>query len=324
MRKHSAKDSAVPGTNRNAVIRAVGAGLCVCALVPISAAPVSAVSVTGMSAMSAVAPAPALASPHRGSKPALSEPRSVRADAGVEKRIAEITEPYANSQPPGPGATMQELKAAVAVSRQVTAELQRVGDIRGIFGVGLDTVEALAVVPYEENSSAWARVFSANLIYRYLSAVHAEFTGGVVPAQWQRYFDAATSGELSPEQVAMFGYNAHLTVDLALSVADSAATVENWPEYVKIVGLIADCADAMLTATRESYGVDLMPIWQATAVTPPAEHARGQVVRLGDQAYSTISYTNGLGIANPQSREASMDSVKQLWAAVDAAITAYR
>lgn len=212
--------------------------------------------------------------------------------------------------PPGPSATLSDVRAAAEVSRQVTTLLSSAGDRRGVFGVGLDAVEERAVIPFEEHSSQWAQVLSANLIYRYLSAVHAEFSGGEVPQHWARYFDSG---------VTMAGYNAHLSVDLAPAVADSGARPDNYDEYLRIVGAIADTVGLIVERTQSAYGDNLVPLWEAAAI-PVGHEGREKVVRIGDQAFSSISFANGLGLERAESRAASQAAVQSLWQSVDAVI----
>nr|WP_162933247.1 DUF5995 family protein [Corynebacterium lactis] len=244
----------------------------------------------------------------------------------LSSRVAELTAPYASPTPPGPGATLDDVRAAAEVSRQVTALLASAGDARGVFGVGLDLVEARAVLPYEEHSSQWARALSANLVYRYLSAVHAEFSGREVPAHWVRYFDLARGGGVgsdanSVDRAALAGYNAHLSVDLALAVADAGSAPVNYGEYLRIVGAIADTYDEIVARTKAVYRIDLAPLWSAVAV-PVGPQGRGGVVRIGDQAFSSMSFANGLGMSRPESRAQSRAAADAQWRSVDAAIAA--
>ncbi|WP_156324812.1 hypothetical protein [Corynebacterium lactis] len=235
---------------------------------------------------------------------------STRASADLAARIAALTAPYSSPTPPGPSATLSDVRAAAEVSRQVTALLSSAGDRRGVFGVGLDVVEERAVIPFEENSSQWAQALSANLIFRYLSAVHAEFSGGEVPQHWARYFDSGAT---------MAGDNAHLSVDLALAVADSGAGPDNYGEYLRIVGAIADTAGLIVERTQSTYGDDLVPLWEAAAI-PVGHEGREEVVRFGDQAFSSISFANGLGLERVESRAVSEAAVQSPWRSGDAVI----
>lgn len=274
----------------------------------------------------ALTPAPALASAQTS-----TDSHSAASLTSLAARIVELTEPYAAPTPPGlpgPGATLSDVRSAAEVSRQVTALLSSAGDMRGSFGIGLDVVEEQAVLPFEENSSQWAQALSANLIYRYLSALHAEFSGGEVPEHWARYFELArannTSADASADRVAMAGYNAHLSVDLALAVADAGSTPENYEEFLRIVGVIGDTADEIVSRTKAAYRIDLAPLWEAAAVPvePVGPQARDTAVRIGDQAFSSIAFANGLGLAKPETRAASWASVRSLWGSVDAVISA--
>ncbi|AEX48252.1 hypothetical protein CDBH8_0727 [Corynebacterium diphtheriae BH8] len=123
------------------------------------------------------------------------------------------------------------------------------GDQRGLFGAGLDAVEANAVLPFQKSTFDPSRPviarISLNLITSYWSAVHAEFSGGQPPAHRKRYFDSAVADCGSPS-VALTAYNAHLTVDLAYAVKASGATWTDFGVYQDLVGAIAAQSDAII------------------------------------------------------------------------------
>lgn len=241
----------------------------------------------------------------------------------LSSRIAALTAPYASLTPPGPVAMLDDVRSAAEVSRQVTALLASAGDRRGVFGIGLDTVEESAVIPFEDHSSQWAQALSANLIYRYLSAVHAEFSGGNVPAHWARYFDAAKNGgeANSADKAALAGYNAHLSVDLALAVADAGSTPANYQEFLAIVGAIAGTADEMVARTRMTFHINLAPLWTAASVAVGTQ-GTSDLVRIGDQAFSSISFANGLGLQHAETRGTSRAAIDSLWQSADKSIHA--
>ena len=55
---------------------------------------------------------------------------------------------------------------------------------------------------------------------RYLQALHAQVTGGSIPAPWRRHFELATEGAPSLRAAAS-AINAHLSIDLAEALVSS-------------------------------------------------------------------------------------------------------
>lgn len=73
------------------------------------------------------APAPVAAVPYAAAT-------STRVGADLAARIAALTAPYSSPTPPGPSATLSDVRAAAEVSRQVTTLLSSAGDRRGFRG----------------------------------------------------------------------------------------------------------------------------------------------------------------------------------------------
>lgn len=92
--------------------------------------------------------------------------------------------------------------------------------------------------------------------------VHAEFTGTPTDPAWTNYFTLTRQCDASPARVAMAGYNAHLTVDLAHAVAASGTTAEDVPDFYKIVDSIAVKGGSIVTLTKAEYDADLGPLWR--------------------------------------------------------------
>lgn len=133
---------------------------------------------------------------------------------------------------------------------------------------------------------------SLNLITSYLSAMHAEFSGGQPPAHWKHYFDLVVADCGSPS-AALTAHNAHLTVDLAQAVKDSGATWADFGAYQGVVGVIAAQSDAIIKATNDAYGVDLGVLLHGIAVNIPVHDLRRDAVVAGDQVYSAQAFRLG-------------------------------
>ncbi|MFD4182584.1 DUF5995 family protein [Rhodococcus sp. NPDC058514] len=188
-----------------------------------------------------------------------------------------------------------------------------------------------AVMPLQRAESAfatpeWAHAISADLLRRYLDNVHAEFTRAPAEPVWQRYFDLTRDCTLSPARVAMIGYNAHLTVDLARAVAATGTTERNVPDYYKIVDSIATDGDAIVTRTKAVYRADLGPLWRFYFVGEGLDRLAGEgvaselLLRAADSGYSTLTLANGFALQNPLTAPAATAEMEALWATADGAI----
>lgn len=229
------------------------------------------------------------------------------------------------------GAPMDRLEEEV-VRQQRTAEILAAhGDRRGLFGIGLDAVVHQAVMPLQRDPAAfatpdWAHAMSTDLLRRYLDNLHAEFTGAPAEPAWQRYFALSRDCAQSPARVAMIGYNAHLTVDLARAVAATGTTERNVADYYKIVDSIATDGDAIVTRTKAVYGADLGPLWRFYFVGEGLDRLAGQgvaselMLRAADSGYNTLTLANGFALQNPQAAPSATAEMDALWATADGAI----
>ncbi|TQF66382.1 hypothetical protein FK531_17915 [Rhodococcus spelaei] len=204
-------------------------------------------------------------------------------------------------------------------------------DRRGLFGIGLDAVEQAAVMPLQRSPAsfatpAWAHAISTDLLRRYLVNVHAEFTGTPIEPDWQRYFTLAYDCAQSPARVAMTGYNAHLTIDLARSVAATGTTAQNVPDFYKIVDSIATDGDAIVTRTKAVYGADLGPLWRFYFLGEGLDRLTGAgvgselLLRAADSGYNTLTLANGFALQNPQTAPGAEAEMNALWSTADGAI----
>ncbi|MET7771788.1 DUF5995 family protein [Nocardia sp. NPDC005366] len=228
------------------------------------------------------------------------------------------------------GPSMRRLEQAVDNHRQLTEILVRHRDRRGLFPLGLDEVERAAVLPLQRDPSAfddpeWAHRISLELLSRFLDNVHAEFSGAPVQAHWARYFDLTRQCDLSPARVAMAGYNAHLSVDLAYSFAAVHGTPANAADYFRIVDAIAQRGQLIVSSTERVYGGDLGPLWrfyflgEGLDAVFGAGVGSGALLRLADAGANVAIFTNGLALQDPVLAPATELEIDALWRSADIA-----
>lgn len=244
---------------------------------------------------------------------------------------AEISEIAALSAPrPVTGPTLARLEDAVARHHRITKILIDKQDRRGLFALGLDTVEYSAVLPLQRDPTAFADAdyahrLSLDLLDRFLAAVHAEFTGTAAPPQWAHYFALAGDCGVPGARVAMAGYNAHITVDLAHTVAATGSRPENAPDYFRIVDAIALNGALIVDRTREAYGVDLGPLFRFYFFGEGLDAVLGrgvattQLLRAADLGYNVVVFGNGLALQNPNVTAATEAEITALWSSTEAA-----
>ncbi|WP_374613758.1 DUF5995 family protein [Gordonia sp. (in: high G+C Gram-positive bacteria)] len=208
-------------------------------------------------------------------------------------------------------------------------------DRRGLFALGLAAVERDAVMPLQNNprvfqTPRWAPVISLELLNRFLDAVRGEFGGGPVAPQWRHYFDMADDCAVPGQRVAMAGYNAHITVDLAYATADARATTANARDFFFIVDAIAAHGNSIVTATLREYGVNLGPIFRFYVVgegldrVVGAGRATGPMLRAADVGYNVLTFRNGLALQDPATAARARGDVTGLWNTGETALTAFQ
>ncbi|KAA0023485.1 DUF5995 family protein [Antrihabitans cavernicola] len=227
--------------------------------------------------------------------------------------------------------TLAKLDDAVAKNKRLTDILVSHKDWRGMFPLGLDAVEQDAVMPLQHTPGSfvdteYAHRISLELISRFLRNIHAEFTGGTTTPAWAHYFELTRQCTLSPARVAMAGYNSHLTVDLAESVAAVGTRPENAPDFFKIVDSIATHGGAIVDRTKAEYGADLGPLWRFYFVGEGLDRVVGQgvasglLLRAADNGYNVITFSNGLALQNPQLAAGTQGEIDALWRTTDVAL----
>lgn len=263
-----------------------------------------------------------------GSAPSGAAPASA---CGGTPDPAEITEIAALSAPrPASGPTLDRLEDAIARHHRITEILIDNRDRRGLFALGLDTVEYAAVLPLQRDPTAfadreYAHQLSLDLLDRFLATVHAEFTGAPTEPHWAHYFALAADCGVPGTRVAMAGYNAHITVDLAHTVAATGSRPENAPDYFKIVDAIARTGDLIVERTHAEYGVDLGPLWRFYFVGEGLDAvvgrgvASGELLRAADLGYNVVVFGNGLALQNPNLAAATEAEIAALWSSTEAA-----
>lgn len=227
----------------------------------------------------------------------------------------------------------ERLTAGVTRLHAITDILTAHRDRRGLFPLGLGVVESEAVLPLESAPGTlthpeWAHAVSEELLYRFLDNVHAEFTGHPPEPQWAHYFRLAGDCSVSPARIAMIGYNAHLTVDLAHSIRDSGTGPEHIPDYYRIVDTIASDAPSIIASTKTTYGADLGPLWRFYFVGEGLDRLTGSgqstalLLRAADAGYNTITLRNGLALQDPARAAGVEHEITELWATTDRALQA--
>ncbi|MDI9915834.1 DUF5995 family protein [Rhodococcus sp. IEGM 1379] len=229
------------------------------------------------------------------------------------------------------GEGLERLETAVERHHQITTILVSHHDWRGLFSIGLDAVEHDAVMPLQRDPASfadaqWAHSVSYELLRRYLVNVHAEFTGTPTDPAWSNYFALTRQCGVSPARVAMAGYNAHLTVDLAHAVEASGTQPVDIPDYYKIVDSIAVKGGSIVTETKTEYNADLGPLWRFYFLGEGLDKLAGTsepsqlLLRAADSGYNTITLANGFALQNPQTRAGTEQEIDSLWRTTDTAL----
>ena len=228
------------------------------------------------------------------------------------------------------GTPMRRLSDAIERHHRITDILVRHRDRRGLFPIGLDLSEQQAVMPLQRDPAAfahpaYAHAVSLELARRFLVAFHREFTGGMLEPQWARYFSQAADCGISGARVAMAGYNAHLTVDLAYSVAAVGARPEDAGDHFAIVDAIARQGLPITDRTKAAYGVDIGPLWRFYFLGEGLDQLVGQGVATGpmlratDDGYNVIVFGNGLALQDPALHDATVGEIRALHESAEAA-----
>ena len=251
--------------------------------------------------------------------------------ASEVRRIVELSDTADAS----PGTTaLPVLERQVGRLWQITDILTAHRDRRGLFALGLAAVERDAVMPLQRQPSTlrnprWAPVISLRLLNRFLDATHAEFSGGTVPPHWQRYFGLARTCGVSGERVALSGYNAHITVDLAYATADARTTADGASDYFRLVDAIAAHGDSIVRETNRAYHVDLGPTFrfyffgEGLDRLVGAGKATGPMLRAADVGYNVLTFGNGLALQDRRTHDAAVVDIDALWNTGDAALAAF-
>jgi hypothetical protein len=228
------------------------------------------------------------------------------------------------------GTPMRRLTDAIERHHRITEILVRHRDRRGLFLIGLDLTEQRAVLPLQRAPAAfaspdYAHAVSLELARRLLVSFHGEFTGGAVEPHWAQYFSLAANCGVSGARVAMAGYNAHLTVDLAYSVAAVGARPENAGDHFKIVDAIARVGSPIIDLTKAAYGVDIGPLWRFYFLGEGLDLlvgrgvATGPMLEAADDGYNVIVFGDGLALQNPAVHDATAAQIRTLYQSTETA-----
>lgn len=264
--------------------------------------------VVGASLVAAMAAAPAAAFADPG-----TTPPSVSTACGTPLTPSEIQSVISLSDTSAiSGADdLARFDDEVERNRQITAILVSHHDWRGLFAVGLDAAERTGMVPLQHGAASFANpafghAFTPELLRRFLANVHEEFLGRPTDPQWTHYFDLARSCDGSPTGVALAGYNAHLGVDVANSLAAVHAGLLDAADYVKIVSVVVQQGGLIVDRTREAYGVDMGPVWNTMIAASPV--------------ICGVAFVNGLGLQDPLLVGLTEAEIETLWRLTNAVI----
>ncbi|MFZ9887095.1 MAG: DUF5995 family protein [Myxococcota bacterium] len=131
---------------------------------------------------------------------------------------------------------------------------------------------------------------------RYLSALHADLTGGDVPRAWRSHFEKARAGGPSLRAAAA-GINAHLTYDLAQALQAAGAG----PDYQRDFGRFGEALAAStpgVNAALARHGVDSTGLFQGWFVGNAIDSliGTGTTSRLGFQTIRAEAWQNSQGL----------------------------
>lgn len=243
------------------------------------------------------------------------------------RKLAELSDPSRISG----STTLERLEDAVARHSDIAEIFERYGDRRGLFSSGLDAVEQSAVRPLQRNPQAfffpeWAHEISHDLLERYLANLHAHLTDAPTEPHWEQYFALATDCAQSGAWAAMAGYNAHLTVDLAHSVAATRTAAHHVRDYYLLVDTIAQHGDDLIDRTLASYGADLGPLWRFYFVGEGLDALVGEgvatkpMLRAADVGYNTLTLAHGMQLQDSALRADAQARITELWRTADLAL----
>ncbi|MFI5781884.1 DUF5995 family protein [Nocardia sp. NPDC051570] len=202
------------------------------------------------------------------------------------------------------------------------------GDRRGLFALMEDVATHGTVLPMLRSGAGLtdsgrdAR-FVLDYNENWLRAVHAEFTGAPVAWQWERYFDTAADCAQSGAYAAMVGYNAHMSVDIPHSLATAGIGAGNSADYFRLMDAIAVNNSVLVAKTKQVYNADVGPLWRFYFFGEGLDRIAGQGVGSGAllrsalASVSTANLANGIGLANPGTRDITNTAINAQWGAVD-------
>jgi len=137
-----------------------------------------------------------------------------------------------------------------------------------------------------------ARALIVDFGRRYLAALHADLAGGDVAPHWRRHFELAARGGPSLRGAAS-AINAHLTVDLAESLAAVAADGRFSRDFTAFGDALAAATDDVIAALAR-HGVKADGFFRGWGIgrALDAVAGAGTTSRLGFQTIRREAFTN--------------------------------
>ncbi len=223
---------------------------------------------------------------------------------------------------------LQRLVEVGERNAQIAEILVAHGDRRGLFALMNDTADRATVLPMIRSGAGLTdpqrdAQFFFEGYETWLRAVHAEFTGAPVAWQWAPYFGLAGNCAESGAYVAMVGYNAHMSVDIPYALASTGIGPDNSADYFKLMDAIAVNNPALVSRTKQAYNADVGPLWRFYFFGEGLDRITGagvgstMLLRSALASVNATNLANGVGLANPATRDLTNAGITTMWGAID-------
>lgn len=206
-----------------------------------------------------------------------------RSTVAAGAHLQALADPATVTTPEGLLVRLRQLEAALA------------GDGRVVFPAVYVAITKAAVRWVADGGAAdpaTARALIVDFGRRYLSALHADLGGAEVAPQWRRHFEVAARGGPTLRG-ATSAINAHLTVDLAESLAAVSADRRFARDFSAFGDALANATDDVITALAR-HGVKADGLFRGWGVgrAIDAVAGAGTTSRLGFQTIRAEAFTN--------------------------------
>lgn len=176
-------------------------------------------------------------------------------------------------------------------------------DPRGAFATLYEATTRASADGFEEGiyeNDDYTHAMVIDFSKRYLYALHDHLLGLPSEFHWQVYFDHAASGK-SITRLLLDGINAHITIDLARSLAHTGAYPEFEDDFVLIGDNITPAVPEFLEVLQADYGVDAEALFNVFFVGDifDAIFGEGATVNFGFNLIRMEAFESGLILQVP-------------------------